>query len=215
MTISGAGLPPLHFPLEAAQQDLAGGIAPALVSSVHGALGDWLQSPFPKGLPTSTSALGCCMAIGAFGQLSRYHSATMPDLQHGTSNDGQPYTAVRSISGVMYALRVKLAMDNALRVQDSGKQANRQYLAQMPLTDANGKPIPPRRLNLVYRLDDTQQKLLGIYLTLGRVSSAPWWIWHLDGAAIHRYPIYQTLLDPVTGGHIRYATYCPPGFTLP
>lgn len=215
MTTSGAGFSPLNFPLESAQQDLAGGIVPALVASVHDSFSEWLQTPFPKGLPTSTSALGSCMAIGTFGQLSRYHIAAMPELHHGKSSDGQPYTAVRGVSGVMYALRAKLATADDLRVRDTGRPANAEYLAQRPLTDANGKPIPPRRLNLVYRLDVTQQKLLGIYLTLGRPSIEPWWIWQLDGTANHQYPIYQMLQDPVTGRHIHYATYCPTGIRLP
>lgn len=203
--------PPGFFSLEEAQSDLGTDVPQALAVSVHGAFAEWLLTPIPKGLTTSMKTLGCWMADDVSGQLGRYHSAAVPDLRYGTSKDGQFFIVA---GNGQYALRTKKAVADDLRVRDTGTVANAEYNEQKPLVDVSGNPIPPRHLNLVYRLDETETKVLGVYLTFGQVGKPPIWIWQLDGLAIQPYPVYQAWFDHVTGVQSRYTTYCPPGLRL-
>lgn len=200
------------FPLEETQGDVAPDEIQAIVDAVRGSFDEWQDSPVPKFLPTTTRTLGTWMSDNVYGQLHRYHRDTLPNLQYVMSRNRQ---GLITFGPELYAFRPKLAVSRDLRVRDTGTRANWAYNDQLPLVDTNGKPIPPRRLNIAYRLDDTQRFIVGIHLTFGQVGKVPLWIWQLYGKPIQPNPVRQGVaVDNGTGDHRSYTTYCPPGVRL-
>ena len=203
---------PGFFTLEETQVDLAPDQTQALVASVLDAFSEWLETPVPKELPTTARTLGTWMADEVYGQLRRNHRDTLPNLAYRMSRSRQ---GIITFTPELYAFRTKLAVTRDVRVRDTGTRANWAYNDQLPLVDTSGKPLPPRRLNLAYRLDDIWRIIEGIYLTFGQVRKVPLWIWQLYGVSIHPHPVHQGVaVDSRSGEVAYYTTYCPPGVRL-